>query len=194
MYDKFRARHQRSGEIMSQALRNQSDMIKNATFDRDPAYRKVYVNGQVVDAKYLVHSYRSITGDDVDYYLEFRPGVYYPVGTYVDIPNRDGEYERWLIVLKDDRPQFPLHYVLKCNWTLKWIVDGKIYSCLGVQRNQLSYNAGIWRSWEFTTPENQTKFWCPTTQDTKTLNYGQRVIISNNELHPIVWVISKIIY
>lgn len=146
MYDKFRARHQRSGEIMSQALRDQSDMIKNATFDRDPAYRKVYVNGQAVDAKYLVHTYKSITTNDMpDFYLEFRPGVYYPVGTYVDIPNRDNKYERWLIVTIDDRPQFPLHYVLKCNWTLQWVCDGKIYSQLVVLRSRSSYSSGIWR-------------------------------------------------
>ena len=32
----------------------------------------------------------------------------------------------------------------------------------------------------------------PTTDDTKTLNYGQRVLISNNELHPIAWELSKV--
>lgn len=146
MYDKFRARHQRSGEIMSQALRDQSDMIKNATFDRDPAYRKVYVNGQLVDAKYLVHSYKSVTTNDMpDFYLEFRPGIYYQPGTYVDVPNRDNKYERWLIVSVDDRPQFPLHYILKCNWTLKWVCNGKIYSQLVVLRSRSSYSSGIWR-------------------------------------------------
>ena len=32
----------------------------------------------------------------------------------------------------------------------------------------------------------------PTTDDTKTLNYGQRVLISNNKLHPIAWELSKV--
>ena len=191
-FEKFKARHQRSGESMSQALRNQSDMIMNATFDRDPAYRKVYIDGKAVDAKYMVHSYRSYTGDDVDYKLQFRPGVYYPPGTYVDIPNRDNKIERWLIVMQDDQPQFPLHYILKCNWTLKWVDNGKIYSCLGVQRSRNNYNAGIWRSWEMTTVENQTQLVLPTTQDVKTINYGLRVIITNNEIHPLVWNVTKV--
>ena len=145
MYDAFKRRHQMSGASMSQAMVNQSDMIMNATFDRDPAFKKVCIDGKYVDAKYKVHAYTSLSsGDSVDYYLQFRPGVYYEPGTYVDIPNRDGNYERWLIVLKDDLPQFPLHYVLKTNWTLKWALDGKIYSCLGVHRTQLSYNSGLW--------------------------------------------------
>lgn len=192
-FDKFKARHQSHGDSMSRALRNQSDMIMNSTFDRDPSYRVVLINGEKVDAKYLVHAYTSLSsGDSVDYYLQLRPGVYYEPGTYVDIPNRDDEYERWMIVLQDDLPQFPLHYILKCNWTLKWIYDGKIYSCLGVHRSQLSYNSGLWTDFNFTTPENMTKVWLPTTEDTKTLNYGQRVLISNNELHPIAWELSKI--
>lgn len=192
-FEQFRVRHKSTGGSMSQALRDQSDMITNSTFDRDPAYRRVKINGQEVDAKYKVHVYTSLSsGDSVDYYLQFRPGVYYEPGTYVDIPNRDGVYERWMVVLQDDLPQFPLHYVLKCNWTLKWICNGKIYSCLGIQRSQLSYNSGLWTDYNFTTPENQTKVWLPTTQDTKTINYGMRVLITNNELHPIAWEVSKV--
>lgn len=192
-FDQFRARHKFAGASMSQALRDQSDMIMNSTFERDPAFRRVKINGELVDAKYMVHSYQSITTDsDVDYYLLFRPGVYYSPGTYVDIPDRDGKFNRWLIVRLDDQPQFPLHYVLKCNWTLKWIVDGKIYSCLGVQRSRQSYNSGTWRSWEMTTVENQSQIWLPTTDDTKTINYGMRFLISNNEIHPVAWYASKL--
>lgn len=193
MFDKFKQRHQMSGESMSKALLSQSDMIMNATFDRDPAFKKVYINGELIDAKYKVHSYASLAaGNSVDFYLQFRPGVYYAPGTYVDIPNRDGDYERWLIVLQDDLPQFPMHYVLKCDWELKWALNGKIYSCLGVHRSQLSYNSGLWTDYMFTTPENQTKIWLPTNEDTKTLNYGQRVLISNNDIHPIAWELSKV--
>lgn len=193
MFDTFKQRHLARGASTSGALNHQADMIMNATFERDPAFKKVYINGKTVDAKYKVHAYTSLSaGNSIDYYLQFRPGVYYAPGTYVDIPNRDGKYERWLIVLQDDLPQFPMHYVLKCDWTLKWVLDGKIYSCLGVHRSQLSYNSGLWTDFNFTTPENQTKIWLPTNQDTKTLNYGQRVLISNNELHPIAWELSKV--
>ena len=154
MFEQFKQRHLSNGESMSRALNRQSDMIMNATFDRDPGFKRVYIDGKLVDAKYKVHAYTSLSaGNSIDYYLQFRPGVYYAPGTYVDIPNRDGKYERWLIVLQDDLPQFPMHYVLKCDWTLKWVLDGKIYSCLGVHRSQLSYNSGLW------TDEYATKMW-----------------------------------
>lgn len=192
MFDAFKSRHYMNGGSMNMAVRNQSDTIMNATFTRDPMYREVYINGQAVDAKYIMHSKRSLSGDEVDYYLMFRPGVYYDMGTYVDIPNRDGNYERWMIVMKDDRPQFPMHYVLKCNWTLKWIYNGKIYSCLGVQRSRNSYNQGTWRSMEFAITENQTQMWLPTTEDVKTIGYDMRVMITDNEINPVVWRVSKL--
>lgn len=192
MFEKFKMRHLSGGETMSVAMRNQSDVMMNATFDRDPAYRKVYVNGELVDAKYITHMRRSLSGDDVDFKLQFRPGVYYAPGTYVDIPNRDNDYERWMIVMQDDRPQFPMHYILKCNWTLKWVHNGKIYSCLGVQRSRNSYNSGVWRSFEFTIVENQTQIWLPTTEDVKTINYDMRVLISDNEINPQAWYVAKL--
>lgn len=146
MFEEFKRRHLNRGESMSNALRKQTDMVMNATFERDPAYRKVWVEGKEVDAKLLEHVYQAVAAwDSVDFYLQFRPGVYYEPGTYVDIPNRDGDYERWLIVIRDNRLQFPQHYVLKCDWDFKWVTNGKIYSCLGVQRSRNSYGQGTWR-------------------------------------------------
>lgn len=47
--------------------------------------------------------------------------------------------------------------------------------------------------YEFTTPENQTMVWLPTNEDTKTITYNIRTLISNNDIHPIAWTVSKII-
>ena len=46
---------------------------------------------------------------------------------------------------------------------------------------------------EFTEPENQTQVWLPTNEDTKTITYDIRTLISNNDIHPIAWSVSKII-
>lgn len=73
----------------------------------------------------------------------FRPHVKIPVGSYVDIPNDTGKLERWLVILDDHPPQFPMYYVLKCNWVLKWVYEGKVYKCECVQRTQSSYNSGL---------------------------------------------------
>ena len=117
---------------MGQALKNQSDMIMNETFTNDIAYRKCYIDNTPVDAKYIVYTYYSISKDAVDYHLQFRPGIHYPIGTYIDIPDDVGIYNRWLIVGRSDEPQFVKYNILKCNWTFRWIADGVIHECLGV--------------------------------------------------------------
>ena len=43
MYEEFKARMARQGSYMGQAFKNQSDMIMDATFSRDPAYRICYL-------------------------------------------------------------------------------------------------------------------------------------------------------
>lgn len=200
MLDAFRARMARQGDTQNQAYLKQSDMIINETFSRDPAYRKVVLThapsnmyNVEFDAKYLVQSYYNITKDEVDYYLQFRPHVQVPIGSYVDVPDDNGVFERWLIVAYDDRPQFPLYYILKCNWTLKWVYEGKVYKVLGVLRNQNSYNSGVWTDYATTSVENQNKFWMPTTPYTQIVNYNQRVLINDKGREiPIAWMVSKV--
>lgn len=143
MLELYRKRLAVQGEYMGEALKKQSDMIMDATFNRDIAYRLCYIDGKPVDAKYIVYTYYSISKDAVDYHLQFRPGVHYPIGSYVDIPDDTNTYNRWLIVGRSDEPQFPKYNILKCNWTFKWIVDGQIYECLGVLRKRNSYNSGL---------------------------------------------------
>ena len=112
-----------------------------------------------IDCKYKVHSYYSISGDNVDYYLQFRPNEHGKnpnvcVGAYIFVPDDLGVYNLWLIVARDDRPQFPLFYILKCNLLLKWSVEEKdwplfegkhvdtgSYFSWAVQRTQSSYNS-----------------------------------------------------
>ena len=78
------------------------------------------------------------------------------MGAFVFIPDDLGKYNLWLIVAKDDRPQFPQFYILKVNLLLKWYigheeiplfegkhVDTGTYFSWAVQRTQSSYNSGV---------------------------------------------------
>ena len=124
----------------------------------------------------------------------FRPHIKIPVGSYVDIPDDTGKLERWLVILDDHPPQFPMYYVLKCNWVLKWVYEGKVYKCECVQRTQSSYNSGLWTDYNFTSVENQTLMWLPTTPYTQTLSYNQRVLINDEGRSvPIAWELSKVL-
>ena len=143
MLELYKRRLSQQGTHMGEALKKQSDMIMNETFKNDIQYKLCYIDGQPVDAKYITYTYYSISKDAVDYHLQFRPGVHYPIGKYIDIPDDVGNYNRWLIVGRSDELQFVKYNILKCNWTFKWIIDGKIYECLGVLRKRNSYNSGL---------------------------------------------------
>ncbi len=200
MLDAFKTRMDRLGKYQGNAYLQNADMITNETFMRDPAYREVFVTHtpshielQKMDAKLKIHTSRSISGDNEDYYLQLRPHVRIPIGSYVDIPDDEGKLQRWLVVEKDNRPQFPMYYVLKCNWTLKWYVNEKVYKCLGVLRTQNSYNSGLWQDYLVESVENQNKIWLPTTPYTQTLNYGQFVLMNDDgRAIPLRWKVSKI--
>ena len=182
-----------------------------AVFQGTEKYNPQKIMGfEPIDAKYLVHAYYSISGDSVDYYLQFRPLEHgrnpnIRVGSFVFVPDDLGVYNLWLIVARDDRPQFPQFYILKCNLLLKWEVEEKdwplyegkhvdvgTYFSWAVQRTQSSYNSGVWMDYYVQTVENQLKAIVPTNSDTNTLTYNERFIISDNPLRRVAWEISKV--
>ena len=243
MFEDFKNRMARQGNYMGQVLKNQSDVIMDATFSRDPAYRVCYLqnkdtifpeqtlNGykqakavyagrevydmdelkdfERIEAKYLVKSYYSIQGDTIDYMLQFRPNVHginpnIRVGALVFIPDDLGVYNLWLIVARDDRPQFPQFYVLRCDFLVKWHISeedrvryegahvdtGTIFSWC-VARTQSSYNSGIWTDYSTTSVENQKKIWLPTNNDTRTIVYNEHITISDNPYRRTSWEVTK---
>lgn len=158
------------GRNLSQARRNQSDMIMNATFTGDTGYKRVYIldperGWHYEDAKYSKHAAVSILKDAVDYYLQFRPNTHYQIGLYVFIPDdvsddigfkefepidpfQDEGFDMnklWMIVNKNDDTQFVRYNILKCNWDFRWIckVHGKmeLMHIIGCSRNANSYTS-----------------------------------------------------
>lgn len=243
MFESFKTRMARNGNHMGHVLKNQSDMIMDATFDRDIAYRKCYLlkSGAIfpaqneieyrraknvffgrdkyepekmsqfeeIDCKYLVRTYYSIDKDAVDYYLQFRPNAHSSnlnirVGALVFIPDDIGEYKLWMIVARDDRPQFPQWYILQCDWLLKWnAYNSKIQGNdrpktmfqWAVSRSQNSYNSGLWQDYIVERVENQRKIWLPTNPVTDKIWYDNRVFIDSNftlDGESVAWKISKV--
>lgn len=245
MFDSYRDRMMAQGGQMGKALKRQSDMIMDATFTRDIAYRKCYIQDKdfifpeqtiegyrkaksvyagkseydpkklsgfkPIDAKYLVNKYFSLSGDTIDYYLQFRPLEHgknenIRVGAYVFIPDDLGVYNLWLIVARDDRPQFPQFYVLRCDFLVKWHisheetiryegvhVDTGSYYSWAVARIQSSYNSGVWTDYLTTSVENQKKLWLPDNEDTRTITYNEHITISINPMRRTAWEVTKYI-
>lgn len=217
------------GQHLGEVRKNRSDELMNATFTGDIGYRKVYIldkdeGWKYEDAKFSKHAASSLQKDSVDSYLQFRPNVHYPIGTYVFIPDDtsyglnineedplcDEATNLWLIVQRTDSRQFVQYLVLGCDWKFRWVTGHgekkKLMSCWGCHKSANSYTSGWWierRVWNL---DSLTSFWLPDTHytygdkledyglsDTRTITHMVRTMISNNDLFPNCFIVSKII-
>lgn len=153
------------GSNLAQAKKNQSDRIIDSAFTADAQYKRVYIltrNGwKWEDAHYQRHAKLSILKDAVDYYLQFRPKVHYPIGSYIFVPD-DTDFDinisgnelddpfslpneritqLWFIVGRDDAAAYVRYNILKCNWKFQWIYKNELYSVWGANRSANSYTS-----------------------------------------------------
>lgn len=178
-----------------------------------------------IDAKFIVKSYQSMDKDQVDYYIQFKPTqkthfsegdeLYYFetdyrkkyhndnfIGLFIDIPNDENIYEKWMILRTEPANQFPKYLILKCNYELMWIenngtekIKRRMWSVLKMQS---SYNSGLWTDLRFTSQENQDKVWLPLNPITERIWYtnesskNMRVLVSSFTDNAIAWQISKV--
>lgn len=178
-----------------------------------------------IDAKFIVKSYQSMDKDQVDYYIQFKPTqkthfsegdeLYYFetdyrkkyhndnfIGLFIDIPNDEHIYEKWMILRTEPANQFPKYLILKCNYELMWIenhgtekIKRRMWSVLKMQS---SYNSGLWTDLRFTSQENQDKVWLPLNPITEKIWYtnesskNMRVLVSSFTDNAIAWQISKV--
>ena len=174
-----------NGKSLAEVKKQQSNQIINNTFTSDPNYKRVYIltkdGWKFEDAKYQFHTAKSILRDDVDYYLQFRPKVHYPIGSYVIVPDDTSPdinltakelrnpFEQpikkrtqwWMIVNRDNANAFVRYNILPCNWNFQWMWEGKIQNCFGAIRNANSYTSGVWRDEISASLDNLTGAWMP---------------------------------
>ena len=112
-----------------------------------------------IDIKYMVNSYRSLSKDEVDIRIMFKPSYvcnipYYkekfedithatfPTGLYCDVKNEHGIWNRWLVVSTADMSNhdFATWAILPCGYKFQWMYKGKKQELWGVERSQSSYN------------------------------------------------------
>ena len=214
MYEEFRNRMSRRGSFMGETMRRQSDVVVDATWLNSVAARRVQVKWlnrgvpnvyespdefeDPIDVHFELKSAYSISSGESPYYLTFRPGEMarrpeIKVGAYVSIPNVDNIPEWWMIVFIEDDNELKKSYIMKCNWVFKWVVDGKIYSHLGVLRNGSSTREAEENS--YTTMVNGNGvMWMATNLDTQTLKHGQRLLISDaGRMPPLCYSVGDIV-
>lgn len=208
MFDHYKSRMAHRGANMSEMLRMQSNMVIEQTWMNDHNARRVYVvkvtrglprvtdKHELVDVKFNVDTYQKAGVDEPAYHLQFRHGAEkrnpdIAVGSYVYMENEDGEWQWWLILGCDERPQFRQYHIVECNYKLGWVVDGSIYYHLVVLRggssgdvDENSYTSMV---------DGTLSVWMPTTNDSVTVGYNQRFLISDEKrTTPLAWETSKI--
>lgn len=215
--------------VMGRRLKSQSDLLMDSTFTRDPNYKKVYVltkdGWKWEDTKYQTHSAQSISKDPVDYYLQFRPKVHYPIGSYIIVPDdtspdinlsedelinpfsqpTKNRTQWWIIVGRDEANAFVRYMILKCDWELRWVYGGKLQTCWACSKLASSYTSGVWVSDLSASLDDLTAIWLNDPRhvygdkveslgmcDTRTIMHGQRFFMSNNDLDPKIYEVTKI--
>ena len=226
--------HANSGNTEGRARKLQSDIIMEATWDRDIQSCTAYIydffhdsepfklrnlnspNDQKkipVEIKYIVNGSQTYDKDPITYHIQFKPSYkcnvpYYkdmyekkydglfPLGLYIDIPDNEENFNRWLIVDKANYfdPQFSTYEVLQCDYLFQWVYEGKKNQMAGVLRSQNSYNSGIWQDYKISSPEDQQKFIVPLNHISEHLYYNQRLIVDARvtKREPNAWLVSKI--
>lgn len=178
-----------------------------------------------IDAKFIISSYGSVDKDQVAYHIMFKPSepiefnegdelyyyetdyrkrynMRYPVGLFIDIPDENGIYVKWLIVDFEESNQFMKYIVLPCDYRFQWISveNGKRYKqyMWGSTRAMNSYTSGVYTDRYFSSLDDINKIWLPLNKVTEKIDYlngdgkSQRMIISAKIPHPLTWQISKI--
>ncbi len=120
----------------------------------------------------------------------------FPVGLYVDIPDDRGVYHKWLVVNSDSRNLLPKFVILRCDYVYQWVTwdDGvkTLHQMCGVQRIQQSYSSGVSTGNMTKTVDNQDKFILPYNNDSISIFYNTRMIISMPNTVPLTFKVTKI--
>lgn len=170
-----------------------------------------------IDCKYVINTYNSDEKAQVGYHLMFRPsqedklkditqklikhygmvepptGIY-PIGLYVDIPDKNNVYRRYLIVdfANAYDNQTTTWSVLPCDERFNWISDNKTYKMWGCKRSISNYDSGVWHDYKTEIANDQDKLVLPFNNETSTLYYNRRIIVSAPIETPLAWKVSKV--
>jgi hypothetical protein len=162
-----------------------------------PEYHHTDEYPETLYAHFESKSTYSAGGEEPTYYLTFRPEDMrthkdIKVGTYVSLPNVNGDIEYWIIVHIDDDNLRQRCQILKCNRKLRWIKDNVIYTCLGVLRGGSDVE-GIETNGQLSLVDNDIYFWAPTNVEVNTISYDTRFLISNEgRFPPLAWKVTAI--
>jgi len=206
----------KSGSLGGKLLED-SDIIDDRNFTSDTNYKKGMLYDwdmnelEEVEFKFEKTKTWSAGNTAVEYMIRFRPNynpeykfkdLYYKkdgrerFGFYIDVldvPKK--QYEKWLIMGKDDRVAFDRYNAFKCDWCFEW-VDGKNYhNCLGCVRDAKdgSMNNPTNDGLGGTLVNDEISIIVPTNENVAKIKLGTRFMIGDSAYRPQVYEAAKIL-
>lgn len=195
---------------------DKTNLIVGKTFHNDQNYRSgtlydwdMNVLEENVEFKFEKHRNYTTEGYEVDYYVHFMPNynpeylyksAYYKddgkerLGFYIEVLDRSKDkYELWLITGKDDRVAMDRYLALKCNWCLEWMDGKNLCSKICVVRENIEDNIREWETTQAMKGSNisgKISVILPSSKDVLSLDFGKRLMVSDNEKIPRCFEIS----
>lgn len=214
MFEEYRNRLANQGKYVGEQMRIQTRQVTDATWMNSTTVRPVCVHSvtqgvppaydytdefeDVIYAHFNKHKNYNVGGNAVDYKLVFQLNVVedHPeikVGSYVCIQNAQGKLQYWLITYIEEENDLVVCRIMLCNWSLKWIANGKIHECLGVLRGESADAEGLENTGYISTVESKAAIWLPTNLDSNSISMNTRFLISDvGRTPPQAWKTSKI--
>lgn len=190
MSDLFRNRMARIGGAFSESVKHQSIAIREAKFREHVGFKMVKVNGVDYEAHFTPSTEFSANEKDGSYYIEFRNGVEFPMGTYVYIPREQKGYEPWMITSRPDSVLVKRPSIQKCNILLRWQHEdsAKVIERLGVLRRP--YSSTIDHNDYIQYSIKEYRIFLPLDEDTKKLHVDHRLVMEESNGIPLTYVIT----
>lgn len=185
----FRRRMALLGGQHHNALKHQSAMIREATFTHHVGYMKVKVDNVEYDAHFTPSTEFSANKNEGSYFIEFRHGVEFPMGTYVWIPNEQKGFEPWLITSRPDNVLVKRVDIQKCNFLMRWQHhdDTEIVERWCVLRRP--YSSTIDGSEYIQYSIKEYRLFLPLDEETKKLHVDHRIVMEESNGVPLTYTI-----
>lgn len=178
-FDLYRVRLGFDGGSQREAVRGQSQKIKEITFNDSQSYKQVYVDGQAYDARIIQDVSDTVKSGSGNYQIEFREGVLFYPGTYIEIENAFHEFDTWMLMDVSDDLFFPLHPIKKCVRSIRWVNEaGKIVERWIAFDDTYKLYDGVRPYNNFTVlPDSTMNIFLPVDKETIKLNFDSRFLI-----------------
>lgn len=196
MFEKYRARMAAIGENIRLANKRQSEDIMANSFSDSQSYRKVVIDGEEYDARIISDSKTTVRGGNGNYVIQLKNDIPLKAGTYIQVPDRQGNYDYWLSIYESDGILFPKHIIKKCNYLLKWKnTAGNIVERWAVFSDNIRLTDGERKANynKITLSYYGTSLLLPCDEETINIKIDKRFLIDHNKVqgNPEAWIVTN---